>query len=440
MNPYKKYKPTNIAWIGEIPEHWEEIKLKYIGYLYAGLSGKSGEDFKKEDSPLNKPFIPFTNICNNEKINPEHLEQVVINDGENQNQVAKGDLFFMMSSEDFDAVGKSTVLLENLDEVYLNSFCKGFRITDKNTNSLFLNYLLLCHPFRRRMMIEANGFTRINLKMEKVNDFLITLPPLSEQTAIANFLDEKTSQIDTLIGKKQKQIELLIEERSAIINEALNGEGKNWERKKLKYIAEIKSSNVDKKTKDGEISVKLCNYTDVYKNDFIDNSFDFMMATATQEEILKFVLKKGDVVVTKDSETPDDIANPALIIEDLQNIICGYHLAMIRANEKKLLGEFLFRLFQSKKFNARFEVEAHGITRYGLGIDAFSDAFVPLPPIKEQQKIVQHIQTETQRIDKTILTIEKEIELLQEYRRALISEAVTGKIDVREKVQSKVTA
>ena len=96
-----------------------------------------------------------------------------------------------------------------------------------------------------------------------------------------------------------------------------------------------------------------------------------------------------------------------------------------------MIGEYLFRLFQSKEFNVHFEVSANGVTRYGLPLDAITDVVVPLPPIAEQKEIAKHILFESKRIDETIYKIEKEIELMNEYRTSLISEVVTGKIDVR---------
>ncbi len=104
----------------------------------------------------------------------------------------------------------------------------------------------------------------------------------------------------------------------------------HWEAKKLKFVATVQSSNVDKKSFPDETSVSLCNYVDVYKNDFINDSISFMEATATEREIEKFILNEGDVLITKDSETPDDIANPALVKKDFENVICGYHLAQIK--------------------------------------------------------------------------------------------------------------
>src|SRR4030065_2733523 len=121
----------------------------------------------------------------------------------------------------------------------------------------------------------------------------------------------------------------------------------HWDSKRLKYVASVQPSNVDKKTVEDELPVLLCNYMDVYKNEFIDSSINFMEATATEAEIAKFKIKKGDMLVTKDSETPDDIANPAFVKDDFENVICAYHLTQIRPNRSELIGEYLFRLFQA---------------------------------------------------------------------------------------------
>ena len=98
MRKYDAYKPTKIEFLDEIPEHWEEKRMRFLGYLYGGLSGKSAKDFNQLTNEDNKHFIPFTNIANNYRIDPETLQTVVIAKNENQNTVQKGDLFFLMSS------------------------------------------------------------------------------------------------------------------------------------------------------------------------------------------------------------------------------------------------------------------------------------------------------------------------------------------------------
>ena len=103
-------------------------------------------------------------------------------------------------------------------------------------------------------------------------------------------------------------------------------------------MVELRTSNVDKKSEDGEKAVRLCNYVDVYKNDKITMSLDFMEATATEAQIERFALQVGDIVITKDSETPDDIGVPALITETAPDLVCGYHLAILRPNAEEITG------------------------------------------------------------------------------------------------------
>jgi len=211
----------------------------------------------------------------------------------------------------------------------------------------------------------------------------------------------------------------------------------HWNSKRLKYVASVQPSNVDKKTLEGELPVLLCNYMDVYKNEFIDASIKFMEATATEAEIAKFAIKKGDVLVTKDSETPDDIANPAFVKDDFENlnVICAYHLTQIRPNRSELLGEYLFRLFQENIYNGQFEVAANGVTRFGLSVSAFSDAFVPLPRPEEQTAIADYLNDKTAQINILIAKKQKLIELLKEERSAIINQAVTKGINSEVKLK-----
>ncbi|MFL0116421.1 restriction endonuclease subunit S [Tenacibaculum maritimum] len=206
---------------------WVSCRLKDIGYLYSGLSGKSGNDFNQDDNPNNRGFIPFTNIANNTYLDQNHLGTVVIEEKEKQNQVRKNDIFFLMSSEGYEDIGKSAVLIEDIEETYLNSFCKGFRITNKNCEASFINYLLFSDSYRQKMLVEGKGFTRINLKMEKVHNFSILIPPTKkEQQQIANYLDAKTTTIDKIVNNIEAQITMLKELRKTLINEVVTGKVK----------------------------------------------------------------------------------------------------------------------------------------------------------------------------------------------------------------------
>lgn len=220
-----KLKESELSF--EIPVHWKSYRLKNIGYLYSGLSGKAGDDFNQDDNPNNKNFIPFTNIANNTNLKKDHLGTVIVYENEKQNKVRKGDIFFLMSSEGYDDIGKTAVLKEDIKETYLNSFCKGYRLTKSFCFPNFVNYLLLSANYRNLLITEGKGFTRINLKMEKITDFIVYLPPTKkEQIEIATYLDAKTSIIDKIITNIQTQIETLKELRKTLINDVVTGKVK----------------------------------------------------------------------------------------------------------------------------------------------------------------------------------------------------------------------
>lgn len=229
---YKAYRKTLIneavtKGLDNGNSNWVNYRLKDIGYLYSGLSGKSGNDFNQEDNPNNKGFIPFTNIANNTYLDQNHLGTVVIEEKEKQNQVRKNDIFFLMSSEGYEDIGKSAVLKNEIEETYLNSFCKGFRITKHSCEASYINYLLFSDSYRQKMLVEGKGFTRINLKMEKVNNFSIVVPSTKkEQQKIADYLDAKTSVIDKIIKNIEIQIITLKELRKGLINEVVTGKVK----------------------------------------------------------------------------------------------------------------------------------------------------------------------------------------------------------------------
>lgn len=198
----------------------------------------------------------------------------------------------------------------------------------------------------------------------------------------------------------------------------------HWEVKRLKLFCVVFPSNVDKKSVEGETPVRLCNYTDVYYNDFIGENTEFMTATATEEQIAKFSLKGGDTIITKDSETADDIAIAAYVPKDLPGVICGYHLSMVRPREG-VKGAFVKRLFDSTYAKSLMAVRANGLTRVGLSQYAIDNVELPLPPEEEQSSIVDFLDRETAKIDALIAEQERLIELLQEKRQAVISHAVT---------------
>lgn len=202
----------------------------------------------------------------------------------------------------------------------------------------------------------------------------------------------------------------------------------HWEVRRLKHIADAFPSNVDKKSYDDGTPVRLCNYTDVYYNDIITDDPDFMLATATADQVAKFTLRADDTIITKDSETADDIASAAYVPVDMPGVVCGYHLSMIRPRAG-VSGAFIKRYFDSALAKASVHVRANGLTRVGLGQYAVDNLDLPVPPLSEQSAIASFLDRETGKIDALVEAQRRLIELLQEKRQAVISHAITKGLD-----------
>lgn len=159
-----------------------------------------------------------------------------------------------------------------------------------------------------------------------------------------------------------------------------------WE-VQIQDVAEVLVSNVDKKSYAGQKAVVLCNYMNVYSNDYISSALNFMESTASEAEIKKFSLRKGDVVITKDSESPFDIGIPSVVIEDIDNLVCGYHLAIIRPNLNKVDPLFLAKQLSSEKSTRYFARVAAGSTRFGLSVGAIHALPLQVTSLEVQKKI-----------------------------------------------------
>lgn len=199
----------------------------------------------------------------------------------------------------------------------------------------------------------------------------------------------------------------------------------HWRTVPLRWLASYRTSSVDKKSNGDEIPVRLCNYTDVYYGEQIRaDDGEFMTATATAHEVARFGLRRGDVLITKDSEDWRDIGVPALVEVAADDLVCGYHLGIVRPDDEVDPG-YLFRALLSDGVNKQMQVSATGVTRYGIPNGAVKGAVLPCPPLDEQRAIAAYLDHETARIDELISKQELLIERLDEYRTALITQVVT---------------
>lgn len=421
------------AKIGQIPADWKLVKFEDIGVTYGGLTNKNKGDFGK-----GKPYIPFLNIMNNTKIDLDYFDYVDVQESEKQNRTKKGDLFFNTSSETPEEVGMCSVLCDDVPELYLNSFCFGFRIEDQNSLlPLFVSYFFRSGVGRKVIFPLAQGMTRYNLSKRYFLQLEIPKPKTEEQHKIAEILstvDETIEKTDAIIQKTQQLKKSLMQKlftegigHTRFKETKIGTIPEEWEVVRLAKVSEIRFSNVDKKSYPGEIPVHLCNYLDVYNNEYIDEKIDFMEATATTAEIEKFSLYKGDVIITKDSETADDIAVPSVVIEELNNVLCGYHLALLQPNAEKVDSIFLSKLLSSTPINNQFVRLSQGLTRFGLNVSSIQNAIIPLPSLDEQHQIAQILSEVDYKTEKEQAFKEE----LEKLKKGLMQVLLTGKVRVK---------
>lgn len=194
---------------------WREVKLGKIGKTYNGLSGKTAEDFGE-----GKPYIPYKTIFNDSKINLQKVDYVQINSGEKQNRAKKGDIFFTTSSETPHEVGMSSVLLDDVEEIYLNSFCFGYRLNDFSVLlPSFAQHYFRSDNFRKKIYTLAQGSTRFNISKSEIMKIAVKIPDLKEQEGISKILSESDKEILLLVN----QVDKLKEQKQGLMQLLLTG-------------------------------------------------------------------------------------------------------------------------------------------------------------------------------------------------------------------------
>lgn len=426
---YEKYKSSGIEWIGEIPSHWEEKKFRYVFSFGRGLS------ITKENLQDNGvPCVSYGEIHSRYgfEVNPDkHSLRCVSEDYLNSSPnslLKKGDFVFADTSEDIEGSGNFT---------YLNSdvpvFAGYHTIVAKPSQKFiyrYIAYFLDSIDYRTQIRRVVNGTKVYSITQSILKGTNIILPPIPEQTTIANFLDEKTSQIDKLISNKQKLIELLKEERTAIINEAVSGKGKNWERKKLKYLTEIISKGTTPSTVGAEIiaegEIRFLKAENILPTNSVSSSPNNFIDAKTNEIIKRSELKENDVLIVIAGAT---IGKVGILQKDLIPANTNQAVCFVRLKNKEL-AKWIWFYLQSNTIKETIMLDAVQSAQPNLSMEKLGNFVILMPTDKERKEVEEHIQNEIQHNDETVSKIEKEIELMNEYRTALISEVVTGKIKV----------
>ena len=222
------------------------------------------------------------------------------------------------------------------------------------------------------------------LGQEEFKRLKIPVPPIEHQRRAVDIL----ATVDRAMERAGRLIEAKRKLKKGLAQQLLTGQRRlpgfsgNWQTQRLGNLATLHFSGIDKKSYADEQPVRLCNYRYVYYNDRITPDLDFMQATASKTEIDNFSLKQWDVIITKDSETPDDIAIPAVVIQDMPGVVCGYHLAILRPTH--IDSPFLAQLLRLPQTRYEFYRVANGVTRFGLTQSTLRRLELPIPGQDEQ--------------------------------------------------------
>lgn len=291
-------------------------------------------------------------------------------------------------------------------------------------NSYLFQYL------NRENIWPSEGGAHPFIGLAKARKVRVYWPAESLRRRIAEILstwDSAIEQTERLIDAKQRRKKALMQQLLTGKKRFAEFEGEEWIHATLEEVADLRFSGVDKKSQDDERPVKLCNYMDVYSNDIITSRICFMSATATSREIANFALKRGDVLITKDSETADDIGASAVVGEDLENVLCGYHLALLRPRHHLIDSTFLAKLFAENGISHRLSTLANGVTRYGLTNAALRHLRISLPSLAEQRKIAAVLNT----ADEEVVQLKSQLAALRRQKQGLMQVLLTGKVRVK---------
>ncbi len=440
MKKYEKYKDSGIEWIGEIPEHWEVKKIKHRCYVKArvGWKGLKSDEFLSDGYSY---LVTGADFKNNKVIWKDcyHIDKERYDE----------DPYIQLQEEDLLVTKDGTIgklaIVKGLDKpACLNSGIFVVRSTNDDFYTKFLFWILKSKSFVIFNNYTSYGSTIQHLYQNVFVEFDFSFPSPEEQTAIANFLNKKTAEIDKLIIQKKQLLKLYEEEKTAIINQAVTkginpdvklkdsgidwlGEiPEHWEVKKLKYVLSNKlmygaNESAIFENKEYPRYIRITDFGTDGK--LKANTFKSLAPNKAKN----YLLNNGDILFARSGAT----VGKTFQFKDYYGSACfaGY-LIKATPNINIILSDFLYNFTKTDNYENWKKSIFNQATIQNIGADKYSFLELPIPPKQEQTQIVNYIEQETKKIDLKINKAKKMIELLDEYRTALISEVVTGKIKV----------
>lgn len=423
MKKYDSYKDSGVEWIGEIPSHWDVTRIKYKFQIGRGRV-ISNEDLVEDG------------------IYPVYSSQTLNN----------GCLGFIDTYDFDDKLITWTTDGANAGTVFLRegkfnctNVCGTLKAkSDEIIPEYYYYFLQYATQFYKRP--DTNGAKIMNNEMAVILSLKLSN---EEQTTIANFLDQKTTQIDDLIAKKERLIQLLEEERTAIINQAVTkgldptvpmkdsgiewlGEiPAHWEVTKIKTVTKKIGSGVTPKggAEIYELSgIPLLRSQNIYFDGFRLENVAYI-TSEIHDSMKNSQVQSGDVLL---NITGGSIGRCYYVTDEFREANVNQHVCIVRPNDR-IITEFLYYVLSSSIGQQQIDLCQTGGNREALNFEQLKNFFLCLPEVDEQKSIVQQLNFKLNSINLAIEKFRKEIELINEFKTALISEAVTGKVDIRNK-------
>jgi type I restriction enzyme, S subunit len=422
---YDSYRESGFNWLGEIPESWN---LKRLGTVFG----------ERKEKVSDKDFPPLSVTKNG--ILPQLASAAKSDDGDNRKGVREGD--FVINSRS-DRKGSSGIAKQDGSVSLINIV-----LSPKGIDPRFCEHLLKSNGFIEEFYRHGHGIVADlwTTKYWDMKSIHIPLPDMPIQKHIANFLDQKTAEIDEAIAKKQRLIELLKEQKAIQINRAVThglnpdvsmrdsgvewiGEvPEHWEIKKLRYLG-LTQNGISAGAEYFGSGYPFVSYGDVYKNRQLPRKVSGL-ANSSQNDQEQYSIKNGDVLFTRTSETVDEIGFASVCFDAIEKATFSGFLIRFRPNGEKLTKEFSKYYFSAPMLRNYFVHRMNLVIRASLSQELVKDLIVLLPPVDEQQSIFNYLEDKSNQIDLMIEKQDFQILQLKEYKATLISESVTGKIKI----------
>ena len=446
MKKYENYKDSGLEWLGMVPEHWEVMPIKYvleqsnegikIGPFGSALTGKVSTEHPVrvygQWNVVGKDFNAGKNFVTEETYHELSSYQISANDI----------LISMMGT-----VGKCAIIPETADKGIMDSHIVKIRLDQNKVLPEYFYYIYdkdCSKVIIEQIQCNKRGSIMDGLNSSLIKNFVITLPPLSEQRTIASYLDQKVGQIDALISEKEKMVEDLKAYRSSLITETvtkgLNKEvemkdsglewlgmvPKHWEIVPLKYLLSEPLQYGANESADNcnPLEPRYIRITDITEGGKLRKS---TYRTLPYQKAEGYMLKKGDILFARSGAT---VGKTFIFEEDYDACFAGY---LIKAScNERLLPMFLYYFTSSNSYENWKNSIFNQATIQNIGADKYCALPITTPSSEEQKRIISFLSPKVNQIDTSISDIEHQLSDLKSYKSSLITVAVTGKIDLRD--------